>query len=159
MKNSKNILIVLCVLVAILIIVLLSKKSDSQSIQPKPDTNLAVNATNPVAENKTNSDLQTKCSIEAKKVFDTFSPWRGVDTYTYKYHYNTNGTCYVSINGYGEGGKEMVLLNANEDKIIAQCDYYDKTSSLNLCGYNSLNLSKEFNVDEFNKFIKPYMEN
>ena len=102
-----------------------------------------------------NSDAETKCLADAKKVFDTFKPLMGIDTYSYKSHYNDNGTCYVLVHGFGESGQQDALLNAPENKSIAQCDSYSKVSKMNFCNYSGTN--EKYDITKFNDFIKQYM--
>lgn len=103
-------------------------------------------------------DLQDECAIQAKKVFGTFKPAGGIDTYNYEDHYNSNGTCYVLVHGFGDGGQEDALINAYENKNVAQCDSYIGVQSINFCEYNS-SQTENYDISKFDNFVKPYMTN
>lgn len=103
-------------------------------------------------------DSQSKCAIQAKKVFDTFKTVSGIDTYNYGYHYDNNGTCYVLVHGFGEGGQEDALINAYENETLAQCESYAGVSNINFCEYNGIQTEK-YDISKFDDFVKQYMEN
>jgi uncharacterized protein YceK len=125
----------------------------SQQVQVNKNDKIDKSTTTPSGVNIATQ----KCSVEAKKVFDTFKPFSGIDTYSYKNHYNSNGTCYVLVHGFGEGGQEEVLLNAYENQNKAQCELYSGSSKMSFCVYSGVN--EKYDLDKFNNFIKQYMEN
>ncbi|MEI8130756.1 MAG: hypothetical protein WCG55_04615 [bacterium] len=119
---------------------------------------------NTVSETTSTSsvDLEAKCSSQAEKVFanDWSNPSGGISNYTYKNHYdNKTGKCYIVVSGVGAGGENYRLSDAYEHgTYIALCSSYTVDSKMDSCDYPN-SRSEKFDVNKFNNFIKPYMEN
>ncbi len=106
-----------------------------------------------------NIDLQTKCAIQTKKIFNDIQVMTNAINYTYKNHYSSSlNRCYILIHGIGVGGigTSDKLIDVFENKDVADCETYSTAPELNSCIYNGLSL--KYNIDQFNDFIKPYME-
>ena len=107
-------------------------------------------------------DLDAKCSTQAEKVFanDWSNPSGGISDYNYKNHYNSKtGKCYMVISGVGAGGANYQLSDAYEHgTYIALCSSYTVDSKMDSCDYPD-SRSEKFDVNKFNNFFKPYMEN
>ncbi|MDE2031216.1 MAG: hypothetical protein KGI58_03105 [Patescibacteria group bacterium] len=146
MKNNKNILIILCALVSVLIITIWFTKANKPSIQ----------------EQVSSIDLQAKCDTQAKKDFNQnwSSPSGGISDYNYKNHYNTQtGKCYILTSGVGAGGENYQLSDAFENgSYIALCSSYTVAPEMNSCDYPNSKKEK-FDKVKFDNFVKPYMEN
>jgi len=106
-----------------------------------------------------NIDLQTKCAIQAKNIFNNIQLMTNDINYTYKDHYSSSlNRCYVLIHGIGVGGIGMSdrLIDVYENKDVADCESYGTAPELNSCVYNGSNIT--YNINQFNDFVKPYME-
>lgn len=107
-----------------------------------------------------NIDLQKKCDSEAKKIFAGIQRGANSINYTYKNHYiNSLSRCYILIHGIGIGdvGLSDKLINAFADETIANCESFTTAPEINFCSYNGSSGIK-YDIDQFNNFVKPYME-
>jgi hypothetical protein len=107
------------------------------------------------------SDLKTKCDIESIKIFNNTTRNVNSINYTYKNHYISNlKRCYILIHGIGVGetGLSDKLINVFENKRIAECESYATAPEIDFCSYDGSD-KLEYNIDQFNGFVKPYMEN
>lgn len=103
-----------------------------------------------------NLNLQSQCLAQAKTVFDDYE--KGVENYSYNNHYDSKlGKCYVLIQGSGADGETDELFDAYENKAVASCLSYSAAPENNGCSY--LGSNKKYNLDEFNSFIQPFMNN
>lgn len=114
------------------------------------------------AQRVNNIDLEAKCATQAKKVYD--ENWSfcsgGICNYSYQNHYNSkDGKCYILVSGFGAGGQNYQLSDAFENgTYIALCDSYTAVPKLDSCDYPNARKQK-FDIDAFNNFAKPYMNN
>ena len=105
--------------------------------------------------------LQKACASQAKEIFNLRTGDNSVmgTDYTYQDHYNNNlSKCYVLITGMRSDGQTNLLMDAYENKTIAECESYGGTlMNQDFCSYNSSN--EEWDIGKFDGFIKSYMEN
>lgn len=110
-------------------------------------------------------NLQSKCSSQAKKVFDEYTKGNAPDYFSYRNHYNLKlNKCYILISFIGnpgdgnESSNQYKLMDAFENKNIMSCSMmYNASAKLEmLCDYNGV--TNWLNKDKFNTFIKQYME-
>jgi hypothetical protein len=107
-----------------------------------------------------NADSQKKCDEQAKKVLNSIRGKVNNINYTYKNHYiGSLNRCYVLIHGIGVGetGISDRLIDAYGNKDIADCESYATAPELDFCSYNGSS-EMAYNINQFNDFIKPYME-
>jgi len=107
-----------------------------------------------------NTTLQNKCAVQANTIFNNIQQKISDTNYTYKSHYISSlDRCYILIHGVGVGqiGTSDKLINVYSNKEVADCESYTTAPELNFCSYNdSENI--RYNLDDFNSFVKPYME-
>lgn len=104
--------------------------------------------------------LQNKCSVQAKIFIDNIQGNISNMKYNYANHYSIrlNG-CYVLIHGTGVAyiGSSDKLIDVYNNKTVADCESFADSPQLNSCIYNGS--STVYNVNDFNDFIKSYMQN
>jgi len=106
------------------------------------------------------ADLQAKCNNQAIKILNDTQRNVSDVIYTHKSHFISSfNRCYVWIHGVGVGDigiSDKLIYVYDNNEIIANCESYASAPELNFCSYNGSKL--EYNIDQFNSFIKPYME-
>jgi hypothetical protein len=105
-------------------------------------------------------NLQKECDIQSLSIFNSITKNITNINYTYKNHYISSlSRCYILIHGVGvaETGLSDLLIDAFENKIIADCESFTSAPETNFCSYND-SAKVKYDIDQFNNFIKSSME-
>ncbi len=117
---------------------------------------------------ESNIYLQTQCSNQAEKAFkDIGFPQKGDVSELYTPHYNQKlNKCFIEIDTSTQDGIWNELYDANELKIYASIGETSFNPETFICVFNQkdpqdYNHTVPFNCksDDFDNFVKPYMEN
>lgn len=110
---------------------------------------------------KTNiTSSQIKCDAQAKKIFNNMKGESISINYTYKTHYiGSLDRCYILVHGVGVGqiGISDKLIDVFKNETVANCESFTTAHDIDFCSYNGSSGIK-YNIDQFNSFVKPYME-
>ena len=105
------------------------------------------------------TNLQNECVVQSKKFVDNLQSISNDMTYGYKSHYDIGlNRCYILLHGTGVSGTGISnkLIDIYNNNVVADCESYITAPELNFCNYNGSKIL--YNLDNFNNFIKPYME-
>jgi len=107
------------------------------------------------------ADLKAKCDTQSLQIFNETKKNVSDINYTYKNHFIVSlGRCYILVHGVGVGdtGLSDKLFDVFRNEKIAECESYATAPEIDFCFYSGSPDKVKYNIDQYNSFIKQYME-